>query len=441
MSSIMTSLAQCIACPVGTYCGLGSSTPTPCPLATFSTWAQSARCTECPPGTTTVNTSTASLEGCVCKIDQFDRDPGTNMTECVPCPYASTDCKAVGAGVTLETLPLKNGYWRSWQHSESLRQCYQADLCEGGSSCGAGNLCDGYCAENHVGPFCELCVENFVKASDGSCTKCKGSIVLSFLFPGLVVLGLVAAAIFAFRTGLLQAAADTAFEKSRDESVIMDAVSLAGVVQEAARDTVIDELSGIALDVIKDAAPALADAGEQSRLEWARAQWVATAGAVTETPGSSPPPSPPLPPSPPAPRKLQQMRSSSIASIKVAAVRVGYAKERIMSWQVKIRILISLVQVLSALGVVFSIPYPPFYDSVVAYLGVFSLDLFTVMPLGCTVKLNHDHYLLMRTLLPLVLLCISFSYRQHLVGAAARRSSRGEHAKATVNYLGFKQKP
>ena len=76
---------------------------------------------------------------------------------------------------------------------------------------------------------------------------------------------------------------------------------------------------------------------------------------------------------------------------------------RLASLQVKARILISLVQVLSALGVVFSIPFPPIYDTLVAYTGVFSLDVFAVLPLGCTIELNHYHYLAMRTVTPLAM--------------------------------------
>ena len=40
-------------------------------------------------------------------------------------------------------------------------------------------------------------------------------------------------------------------------------------------------------------------------------------------------------------------------------------------------------------------------------LGGLSLDFLEVMPLGCTVALNHDHYLLMRTLIPLAILLAS----------------------------------
>jgi hypothetical protein len=92
---------------------------------------------------------------------------------------------------------------------------------------------------------------------------------------------------------------------------------------------------------------------------------------------------------------------------------------------------------MNSLGVVFSIPYPEFFNSMVGYLGVISLDILTVMPIGCTVDLNHDHYLLMRTLIPILLLFLSFQYRWKLI-RFAKRSAPDEHndkdEQALANY-------
>ena len=153
--TVMTSLEQCIDCFAGTYCGLGSNEPTPCSIGTFNPRTREDRCTECPVGTTTASVGTVSLAGCVCKVDQYDRDPEANVTDCVDCPFISSECKSAGAGVTLESLPLAEGYWRAYNRSQYLRQCYNPDFCEGGNSCTGGNLCDGYCTEHHSGPYCE----------------------------------------------------------------------------------------------------------------------------------------------------------------------------------------------------------------------------------------------------------------------------------------------
>ena len=80
---VLESSGQCLDCPPGTYCGLGSVEPTECPTATYSELARSARCTECPVGLTTADRSTTALEGCVCKAGQYDRDATANETDCV----------------------------------------------------------------------------------------------------------------------------------------------------------------------------------------------------------------------------------------------------------------------------------------------------------------------------------------------------------------------
>ena len=63
--------------------------------------------------------------------------------------------------------------------------------------------------------------------------------------------------------------------------------------------------------------------------------------------------------------RLQRERSPS--AVKLAkqlsakhAAKWGCTPKRIASLQVKFRILVSLIQVVSQLGVIFSIPYPPF---------------------------------------------------------------------------------
>ena len=88
--------------------------------------------------------------------------------------------------------------------------------------------------------------------------------------------------------------------------------------------------------------------------------------------------------------------------------------------------LLHLIQVLTSLGVVFSIPYPVSFRSMVAWMGVFSLDFLTVMPIGCTIDMNHDHFLLIRTLVPLFLLFVSFQYRWKLKRSALLKRDRKE---------------
>ena len=447
LTGFLSSLDQCLGCPAGTYCGLGSNEPTPCPSGTFNSQSRSSRCTECPDGTTTVGTGTTSLEGCVCKVGQYDTDPVANATQCAECEYASTDCREVGAGVTLETLPLKQGYWRASARSDLLRLCF-SDFCEGGSegSCVPGGYCNGYCAEHHAGPFCELCVVGFTKRPDGVCVECSGDITLSFIFPMVVVLLLLAAVVSFARRGHLHTLAGVAFEAGKeaanDDECMVESMGegmLGGVA-----DAAVEDVTEAVKDRIK-AALGLLEAEEVGDVEEMDEAAAPAVSAQDDTPSedtpvesfataTTPPPSPPSPPSLDSPeqavpalrQKSSRCRLPSAAElskrVKALAQRIKASEKRMNSWQVKARILISLMQVLTALGVTFSIPYPPVYDTVVGYLGVFSLDLFEIMPLDCTIDFNHDHSLLLRTLLPILLLVSSLCYRRHLQGAAAHDS-------------------
>jgi hypothetical protein len=215
----LSSAGLCTLTEPGFFSPLGSREPTECPIGAYSVQAGSPRCTECPAGTTTVSTRTIGLEGCVCKADQYDRNATATGTDCIDCPYSSTDCKPVGAGVTLESLPLAPGYWRAHNGSERLRQCYTKRFCTGGRDCAGGRFCDGYCARNHSGPYCMLCMDGFVKSTDGSCTVCDGSVVLSFAFPVTVVLCFIVLAVWSARKGrapvdvaYLDAFAEAAFQ-------------------------------------------------------------------------------------------------------------------------------------------------------------------------------------------------------------------------------------
>ena len=90
---------------------------------------------------------------------------------------------------------------------------------------------------------------------------------------------------------------------------------------------------------------------------------------------------------------------------------------------------------LSIVGVVFSIPFPPAYETLVAYLGVFSLHIFSVMPIDCSIDLNHSHVVLIRTLLPICFILATFGYRRRLLYAVERqilRANRDSGASASV---------
>lgn len=56
---------------------------------------------------------------------------------------------------------------------------------------------------------------------------------------------------------------------------------------------------------------------------------------------------------------------------------------------------------LSQIGGVFEIPFPPIFAGVLKWVGILQLDVFTAMPIDCMVKSSFHSLLLLRTLIPL----------------------------------------
>ena len=75
------------------------------------------------------------------------------------------------------------------------------------------------------------------------------------------------------------------------------------------------------------------------------------------------------------------------------------------SLMVKLRVLISMIQVLSQLGVVYSIPFPSLYSNLLRWTGLLELNLIDILPLGCVMTVGFHFSLAVRTLaLPALLL-------------------------------------
>eukprot|EP00966_Prymnesium_polylepis_P057652 1334931-Prymnesium_polylepis.1 len=186
---------------------------------------------------------------------------------------------------------------------------------------------------------CELCADGYVKAADGACTECNGDVAGWLVLAALVLIGFIGAAVYFSRNGRMKGVVgfvDAAFEAGKEAPE--DAVyAAADAVKEKAKEITIEEANDLAHEMI--------DANQNVH-------------------------------------DVSDILSAAVEKTKDAGRKCGITPKRVESFQVKARILVSLVQVISALGVVFSIPYPPFYDDLVAFYGVFSLDLFTVMPLG-----------------------------------------------------------
>ena len=80
-------------------------------------------------------------------------DSGTDgSVDCVPCPLGSA-CDE--PGVTLASLPLRTGYYRTDASSSDLRRC--PDFGDSSGCAGGVTLGEGPCKEWLRGPYCRLC--------------------------------------------------------------------------------------------------------------------------------------------------------------------------------------------------------------------------------------------------------------------------------------------
>ena len=160
-----------------------------------------------PQGLASISAST-SLKTCVCKPGYYDAAGERNEAECEICK-GGTDCKADVKGITLATLPLLPGYFRSSPLSDDLRRCPdfgEGSGCVGGLS-GAG---EGPCKENLKGPYCTLCNVTdassfYYDSSKSECLVCEGRdatetwIVLASAVGGVLLLLMLALPVCATR--------------------------------------------------------------------------------------------------------------------------------------------------------------------------------------------------------------------------------------------------
>ncbi|GMI50669.1 hypothetical protein TeGR_g7247, partial [Tetraparma gracilis] len=126
------------------------------------------------------------LPGCVCPINTFLKGG-----ECTPIPG-----KGVAEGVegmTLETMLIEAGFWRTDLASFDVRACPVAAACVGGNASTTVNGTIDYCRAGHIGPYCNLCEDGYAPDAFQLCQECKtgaGDVAytLVILVVGLVLL-------------------------------------------------------------------------------------------------------------------------------------------------------------------------------------------------------------------------------------------------------------
>ncbi|GMI20673.1 hypothetical protein TeGR_g13516, partial [Tetraparma gracilis] len=154
-------------------------------------------------GSITTNAPATSSLDCTCSKSEFRvlEPPGMNTThyigQCLACPDG-TDCS--DPGITVESLPLKQGYWRSNSSSHNIVQCYTEATCThpNRTTTAADFNLDDQCKEGHTGPICNVCLKGYAKSVTGECDMCVyESSVPDEMYAFVAILGVVTAIILA----------------------------------------------------------------------------------------------------------------------------------------------------------------------------------------------------------------------------------------------------
>ena len=128
-------------------------------------------CLPCPSFSSSPRASTSET-ACLCERGYFDSLPDSDRVQCEPCLVGSV-CEV--GGLTLSTLPLKRGYWRTNNRSENLLRCPDALSNESACIGGMGKVCKPWTK----GPYCRVCNvsdgSRYFEGSESACLPCTGN--------------------------------------------------------------------------------------------------------------------------------------------------------------------------------------------------------------------------------------------------------------------------
>jgi hypothetical protein len=269
------------------------------------------------------------------------------------------DCSAIGS--TLAIMPVKAGGWRLGNESFKVHACFNKLACIGVNSSSdsstssrrqlssigvAGtNAGDALCAPGHSGFMCGKCRTGWYGYKETALCS-ECTGSMALAFVPMILLGIVAFIMV------------IVFIKSGTVGIDVGAAVKGGF------------------------AKAVENKGKQMARE-------ATRKAVHNAAGD----------------KNGRMKAKAAQSVIFAMKAHGLLKK----YSVKLKILLSLWQILTNLGPIFMIPFPPFYESTVSSIGgLVQIELPSLMPVDCIVPMNFYSRLIFKTVWPIVAYVVLF---------------------------------
>jgi hypothetical protein len=165
-------------CPPGRFSPTGNSETgscDPCPVGTYASDRGSTSCRACPESLPRTQPGAVSINECRAAPGTFrDKDAGV-----VRCDSLGEGVTCLSEGLTLETVVIKPGFWRSQNDSKQIFKCINQLFCSGTKTQSGQNgrrrrleVSGDLCIEHHLGAMCEGCIEGYVRRGLSTCSFC-----------------------------------------------------------------------------------------------------------------------------------------------------------------------------------------------------------------------------------------------------------------------------
>ena len=149
-------------------CGVGETLMgtacEPCELGKWKSRVGVSSCSRCQDSlkeSITLKVGSSQNTSCICPAGTYEDDNGA-------CVKVIGGMSKTVQAMTLASVFLDPGYWRTGPMSKDVRECLVQEACVGGNS-------TNYCRPGHRGPYCHLCVEGYTKDPFMLCKSCSAS--------------------------------------------------------------------------------------------------------------------------------------------------------------------------------------------------------------------------------------------------------------------------
>ncbi|CAM9486398.1 unnamed protein product [Discosporangium mesarthrocarpum] len=147
-----------------------------------------------------------------CSEGEFWDDEEVECFQCITelINPEGVDCQDEGA--LLQTLQVKDGFWRATLTSKHIRQCFSSGACVGGNNVVS---VEDYCRDGYTGPYCSVCDEGWSHGVSHTCHECTSAFRAGMLALLSVVVVIMVVLVYILMSDLMSNPALTDLIESR----------------------------------------------------------------------------------------------------------------------------------------------------------------------------------------------------------------------------------